>query len=150
MKSKHSDDEGVAIEMAPMIDCVFLLLIFFLVAATIRKKHNELPLQLPTHNTAAEKKKPEDDTMILSMYYGGDVGGDLSYELKSYKDSVTSSGNQQFKHTLNSLRQELDNVSQDQWIRIDADARVPYGEITKVIDLMRVRNLKRFGLRVRD
>ena len=36
------------LRMAPMIDMVFLLLIFFLVAAKWRPKENFLPLQLPT------------------------------------------------------------------------------------------------------
>ena len=47
MKVDLRDDEGIEVQMAPLIDCVFLLLIFFLVATTLKKINNELPLVLP-------------------------------------------------------------------------------------------------------
>ena len=38
---------GVSLRMAPMIDMIFLLLLFFLVATKWRSEENFLPLQLP-------------------------------------------------------------------------------------------------------
>ena len=53
MRSRVSDYEGeVDVQMTPLIDCVFLLLVFFLVAATLKKPHKELEIQLP-HSAAA-------------------------------------------------------------------------------------------------
>ena len=37
MRVNLGEDDGVEVQMAPLIDCVFLLLIFFLVATTLRK-----------------------------------------------------------------------------------------------------------------
>ena len=42
------------VQMGPLIDCVFLLLIFFLVTATMQKPHKELDLQLPNSAAARE------------------------------------------------------------------------------------------------
>ncbi len=39
--------EGVSIEMTPMIDMVFLLLIFFLVATTFHQSEREMQIALP-------------------------------------------------------------------------------------------------------
>ena len=43
---------GVSIEMTPMIDMVFLLLIFFLVATTFHQTERELQIALPMASSA--------------------------------------------------------------------------------------------------
>ena len=58
--------------MAPMIDLVFLLLIFFLVAAKYRPQEDFLPLQLPT--AAAQARtivKPEPLVVHILTAEGG-------------------------------------------------------------------------------
>ncbi|MFW5698354.1 MAG: ExbD/TolR family protein, partial [Planctomycetota bacterium] len=76
MRSNREPDQTPLIMMEPMIDVVFLLLIFFLVSATIRKKHSELPLELP-HLTHAETEKDPDNTVVVSIMptSGGGGGG---------------------------------------------------------------------------
>jgi biopolymer transport protein ExbD len=61
MRVKFEDEETVEVQMAPLIDCVFLLLIFFLVGTTLyldsnlvgqgflAKKLHELAAQDPAH-----------------------------------------------------------------------------------------------------
>jgi len=48
-----SADAGVSIEMTPMIDMVFLLLIFFLVATTFQQSEREMQVALPFANSSA-------------------------------------------------------------------------------------------------
>lgn len=43
----HSDDTGASIELTPIIDMVFLLLIFFLVATTFHQTEREMQIALP-------------------------------------------------------------------------------------------------------
>ncbi len=54
--AKHAEEE-VEIDMSPMIDMVFLLLIFFIVASTIIDE--KVPVEIPN---AAYAKVPEDTT----------------------------------------------------------------------------------------
>ena len=51
----------IGLRIAPMIDMIFLLLIFFLVAARWKPKEDFLPLQLPTANAQISQSvgKPE-------------------------------------------------------------------------------------------
>ena len=44
---------SAAIEMTPMIDIVFLLLIFFLVATTFREEEREMQVALPFASSSA-------------------------------------------------------------------------------------------------
>ena len=48
--STHRRGSGTA-NMTPMIDVVFLLIIFFLVSSHLARKENRLPLDLPTAGT---------------------------------------------------------------------------------------------------
>jgi len=71
MKLKVPTQEDAAIDMAPMIDMVFLLLIFFMVASTVSelsKKQVEIPV-------ASNAKVPEQiaDRRMLSIQADGQV-----------------------------------------------------------------------------
>lgn len=47
MRLDIGDDDDIGIDMGPLIDCVFLLLIFFLVSTTMKKPEQEIPVELP-------------------------------------------------------------------------------------------------------
>ncbi|MBI9020022.1 MAG: biopolymer transporter ExbD [Verrucomicrobia bacterium] len=68
MKVNLVDDFEVDIDMSPMIDMVFLLLIFFIVAAAMVEV--KVPLTLPAASAA---KTPEDvaDRLAVSIDAGG-------------------------------------------------------------------------------
>ncbi len=50
---------GLTLRMAPMIDMIFLLLIFFLVAGKWRPAENFLPVQLPAQGQGLNLARPE-------------------------------------------------------------------------------------------
>lgn len=47
MRLPLDEEEKVDIQMSPLIDCVFLLLIFFLVTTMMKKWEMQIPLSLP-------------------------------------------------------------------------------------------------------
>ena len=46
MRLNYDDDDKVEVQMSPLIDCVFLLLIFFLVTTMMKKWEMQKILQL--------------------------------------------------------------------------------------------------------
>lgn len=59
MKFKKQPEIGEArVELVPLIDCVFLLLIFFMCAATMSKVDAPTSVKLPIASNAAEQKDP--------------------------------------------------------------------------------------------
>ena len=48
MRLNYDDDDKVEVQMSPLIDCVFLLLIFFLVTTMMKKWEMQIPLTLST------------------------------------------------------------------------------------------------------
>lgn len=64
IQSKYDDADDIEIDMSPMIDMVFLLLIFFIVASI--KIDQKVPVKIPK---AAYSKVPEDTTgrLVVSV-----------------------------------------------------------------------------------
>ena len=80
MKLKHKDDVKAAVDMTPMIDCVFLLLVFFMVSTTFNKQEADISFALP--GTAAQSDAVEiPDEQIIQITEAGNVFlNDLEYD----------------------------------------------------------------------
>ncbi len=55
------------VNMTPMIDVVFLLIIFFLVSSHLARRENELPLDLPTADTGQPVQETESARVTLNL-----------------------------------------------------------------------------------
>src|SRR5439155_24466826 len=63
---RRTEEEAFEINLIPMIDCMLILLIFFMVATTIKHYEKELPLELP-HADASINKQVEDNLLVLAV-----------------------------------------------------------------------------------
>ena len=75
MRTPQHDDAGV--EMSPLIDCVFLLLIFFLVTSMIKRSERQIPVTL-ADPTAAVAEADSNDALQIGI----DVDGNLFAEAR--------------------------------------------------------------------
>lgn len=144
------DEDLPSIDMTPMIDCVFLLLIFFLVAATIRKKHNELPIDLPSSGNAVVKKA-QDNTIIVSIVKA--KGDDVLYAFTTMGDTMTTTGGAREMKTWQQLVtsiKEAATADPNRKARVDADQGVAWGKVAQVIDHLEMYQIRRIGLRTSD
>ncbi|HKM15329.1 MAG TPA: biopolymer transporter ExbD [Marinospirillum sp.] len=71
MRFKRQRLEPADLNMTPLIDVVFLLLIFFMVSA--RLPEQALNLQLPTANTAEIQTPSLPNISVLSLYANGRI-----------------------------------------------------------------------------
>jgi biopolymer transport protein ExbD len=65
MKLPIEDDDKVEVMMSPLIDCVFLLLIFFLVTTMMKKWEMQIPLSLPSITSSLSTKRSGEDAVII-------------------------------------------------------------------------------------
>jgi len=70
-KDRYGLGGEVQFQMAPLIDCVFLLLIFFISVTTFHKAEN-VDLQLAYAQTAEEFKKGR-DTFVVNVTQAGEI-----------------------------------------------------------------------------
>jgi biopolymer transport protein ExbD len=113
-----SVDELSEINVTPFIDVMLVLLIIFMVAAPLSTV--DVPVDLPVSN--AQPQKRPDKLIFLT------VKGDLSLAIENETIPAPS------------LAAELDKRSEnnrDERIFLRADEKVSYGEIMKVMNMLR-------------
>ncbi len=117
MFAEKQSQRRVTLDMSPMMDIVFLLLIFFLVTSTFLPDSG-MDLELPESTTATQSELAP--TMIS-------VAEDGALRLDGEAISV-----EELQQRVAALPQ-----SDRQRITVRADARVDYGVIVRIIDALR-------------
>ena len=80
MKLKHKDDVKAAVDMTPMIDCVFLLLVFFMVSTTFNKQEADISFALPGTAEQSDSVEIPDEQIIQITEAGNVFLNDLEYD----------------------------------------------------------------------
>ena len=73
MRLNYDDDDKVEVQMSPLIDCVFLLLIFFLVTTMMKKWEMQIPLTLPTMTSSLSTTRAGDEKKNVYQVVGHDA-----------------------------------------------------------------------------
>ena len=72
MRALCQDDEGSGVRIAPLIDVVFLLLVFFLVATTFYEAEKDITIRLAPATEGAEREKLP-DLIIVNVSEAGAI-----------------------------------------------------------------------------
>ncbi len=118
--SEHDDE--MRINMDPMIDCVFLLIIFFLVTTAFIKMEQDLSIQLPVQSREMKVEQPPTRPIVVNVRYGGD--GRVEYVVDN--ERLTLAG-----LTANFSRARIRNS--DQAVIIRGDRRVRWDHVAAVM-----------------
>ncbi|MCZ7593178.1 MAG: biopolymer transporter ExbD [Kiritimatiellae bacterium] len=86
MKLKRQENIDLKIEMTPMIDCVFLLLIFFMVTSTFNRQEADISFSLPGVASQDEPVEIPDEQIIEITGDGQVLLNDLAYDKPGESD----------------------------------------------------------------
>ena len=86
MKLKHRNEVKAEVDMTPMIDCVFLLLVFFMVSSTFTKKEADISFALPGTADQSEAVEIPDEQIIQITEKGSVFLNDLEYDAPTSAD----------------------------------------------------------------
>ncbi len=130
MAIKFEEDEPVEVQMTSLLDCVFLLLIFFLVSSQLKKVEKELPITLPEAQ-ATHSVKATPDLITVSV----DANGQMYVNAKP----VGSSG-------LRTALRDAAAENPDRRIRVNGDVFAPFRSIVQVLDTCQGEGLTVVGI----
>lgn len=115
---QNKKKEELQLNLTPLIDVVFLLLIFFMVSTSF-KKESKISLDLPEANGEIAEKFPE--SIEISINKDGEVfvngEGLINRQLETIKDAITQVANDPSTPLV-----------------INADAQAPYQAVISVMD----------------
>jgi len=86
VKMKKTSQPTLKVDMTPMIDCVFLLLIFFMVSSTMHRQEADISFALPGTADQSEPVALPDEQIIEIMDDGVVLLNDLKYDSPDSRD----------------------------------------------------------------
>lgn len=114
----ESRDSGIALDLTPMIDMVFLLLIFFLAATTFQQAERELHIALPTADAALPISAALREIVVNVDAQGRMVVGGREVEPEALREMVA----------------EALRANPEQKVTIRGDKSAPYSHIVRALD----------------
>ncbi|MGM9486705.1 ExbD/TolR family protein [Ideonella sp. YS5] len=140
MRIDLGHDDEPEISLIALIDCIFFLLMFFMVATSFKHQAEgqplkELPITLPQSAVSLDPSMAAPEAVVI----GVDAKGGLYWG----RERVTPVD----------LRRRLHEVATrhpGQPVRIDGDVLAPYQEVIHLLDLCQFEGLTRISMRARD
>tara|TARA_B100001778_G_C18108670_1_gene415156 strand:+ start:55 stop:525 length:471 start_codon:yes stop_codon:yes gene_type:complete len=143
MGARKRKDDNIEVDLSPLIDCVFLLLIFFLVTTMLKKLEKQIPVVLPDY-TAALASVAESETIIYAL----DEEGNL---LRATGPSKKSS--ELAYRAVSSFSEDLKSIAETQGtdvsIRLDTDREIPVQRVIDALDTLALQGFENVGVRLR-
>ena len=141
-KRRKSGDEADVI-MSPLIDCVFLLLIFFLVTSMLKRWERQIPVTL-ADPTAAVAVEAEADAYLMGIDVAGNVyrQGGRNWDQQIQFDPVDDLPG--FLHELAAER------GMGTPIEISVERDVPFQGVIDILDVLQLQGFTNVRSRVRD
>jgi len=126
IKARAPQDEA-QIDMTPMLDIVFIMLIFFIVTASFVKESG-ITVDKPTAETAQKRPK-------ANIFIGIDLNGDI-YMLKNKVD----------KDAVKAGLEEMLLENPESTVVVQADNRADAGILIKVLDAAKAAGVKNISV----
>jgi len=128
MKIRQENARKPRIEMLPLIDIVFLLLVFFIYAMLSMAVHRALPVALPKSSTAKIDKQ-----VVLSVTVKSDGGVFLNKTPIPLEDLADALAKQADKE-------------RDPRVLLFADQSLPYQDLFRVLDQIKTAGISKISL----
>ena len=127
--SSQDDDEITGINVVPLVDIVLVLLIIFMMTASI--------IVAPSVNIELPQVSKADEPPPKSLHFLLDVTGAIYLDdQRIEKDAI-----------LDVVQKEVAGRA-DVQVLVSADKLVPYGEVVEVLDLVRSGGVTKFAISV--
>ena len=119
---------SLKVDMTPMIDCVFLLLIFFMVSSTMHRQEADISFSLPGTADQSEPVQIPDEQIIEINDDGTVLLNDLQY------DSVDSRDMPELLDTLIRFKATADANKVEAMITIAPSGKVKHQRVVDVLN----------------
>jgi biopolymer transport protein ExbD len=127
MIRRRSTEVPMKIDMTPMIDCTFLLLVFFMVGSTLHRQEADIGFALPGIADQSDSVDIPDEQIIEILPDGAVMLNDLQY------DAAGSPGLPELTATLKRFKESADANKTEAMITI---APAPQVKQQRVVDVL--------------
>ncbi len=122
---KNIREDSAGFQMAPMVDIVFLLLIFFITASIYAQWETKMDIKVPTARTGEHSPR-----------FPGEIIINIAKDGRVHVNMMEYS-----KERLGEMLSKLSETYPDQPVIIRADLETPYQELISVLDMCRMSDV---------
>ena len=144
MKLRRPHDVVMKIDMTPMIDCTFLLLVFFMVGSTLHRQEADISFSLPGVAEQSESVEIPDEQIIEILPDGNVMLNDLQY------DKAGDATLPELTETLKRFKETADANKVEAMITIAPAAQVKQQRVVDVLNACAVAKIKYVTFAVED
>ena len=147
MRIDFGGDDKPDVQMSPLIDCVFLLLIFFLVTTMMKKLEKQIPIEVPDPAVTISERM-DARRVILAIgkdgrYYSAERRlQDGRPDFRSVPDVD--------KFVENLGRLATQGGGEEINVRLYADPDVEFQTVIEMLDKLQINHLNKVDVRMRD
>lgn len=140
MKIDLGEEMEPEIGLVALIDCIFFLLMFFMVATTFKqheenRKNRTIPVDLPRSTTTFRAEDASDPGMVITIDREGRI----------YVDGSATT-----RQSLHDSLKRLAARDQGATIRIDGDSHADLQDVVRVMDLCAFEGLTNLAVNVKN
>ena len=130
MRLDLDEDKDPGIEMSSLIDCVFLLLIFFLVTTMMKKWESQIPLKLPPMTSSLSAQRSSENVEVIALGSNERVYEVVSHDAYSGETVYRSIANLE-----SYLSQLIASRGTEIPLEIAAERNVPVEKVIEIFDI---------------
>jgi len=139
-------EEEPAIPLSPLIDCVFLLLIFFLATTMLKRKESIIPVVMPDA-TSALAEEAREDLLVIGLDRDGNLlipTGRDKYGSLVYKPGAS------IEQYLDKLIAVAGAPATSKPLRLDVERALPFQKTIDAIDAAKARGFANVTVKIRQ
>ena len=144
MKLRRASDIGMKIDMTPMIDCTFLLLVFFMVGSTLHRQEADISFSLPGVAEQSDSVEIPDEQIVEILDDGTVSLNDLRY------DDPRSAELPELTQTLKRFKETADANKVEAMITIAPAPKVKQQRVVDVLNACSDAKIKNVTFAVED
>ena len=131
MRFRSEQEENFSLDLTPLVDVVFLLLIFFMVSTVFVDFKRQMDISLPSSTSSLPSESEEPVKIELTV--------DKNIFLNGKKVTL-----EEFELALSEIRLRKKNAAV-----IRADKNLPYGHVTKIMGMLHSAKILDIGVAVK-
>jgi biopolymer transport protein ExbD len=144
---RRLDSDQAEVAMSPLIDCVFLLLIFFLVTTMLKRKEKLIPVEMP-NSTASVDSETRERELLIGLSRTGKI-----LQPSSVRDRDGGIVWQPVADLSLYLKNFIDAEGVDAFtipVQINADREVSFQKTIDILDLCKLQGFSNVSVKTRQ
>ena len=142
MKRRRKVPASVTIPIAPMIDCVFLLLVYFITTSSMKKTEADIGFELPAQGQSSTPLAVQTRQEVQVSDTGNPIVNQFSYPAFS-EDRL-----EEFKRTIQVFRDSCLSSGEECEIIIFPVSKAPHQSITRIMDGLASLGISKISFRL--